>query len=114
MGFMKKLKLQIQINPLYSGMNLSLNQSKTLPIYEWEASEKWLLKIKINKSVKLIAFPYFNTIAIGFLEQDNRVKYHLGYTNDTETIYEHIKKCALGIEKEIVIEAIRLMQFVLE
>jgi hypothetical protein len=50
----------------------------------------WLYRVQLWKDQAIVAFPKFNTIGIGFAQEEDW-NTNFPYTQDAQAVYEHIK-----------------------
>ena len=104
--------MKVEMNKHFIELDTTIKTDKSIVMITPPISEDYyLFRVHLHKDQYLLAFPKFNTLGIGFAQEEDW-NCNLPYICDAEEIYNHIKhnKKYKEIKKDECIKAIKLLQ----
>lgn len=103
-----QLQLEVADRPLPNQGRVSAKILVTPPI----DPEYWYWRVRVSEEQAILGFPKFNTVGIGFAEEDEDWNTNLPFLCSAQSIYDHIKrnKGSDSISESRCLEAIEMLR----
>lgn len=109
-----EIKVELNKNVTTSQLIIPLENGMQIVTTVPTGDDYWLFRVKLFEDQAILGFRKYNTIGIGFAQEEGSWNTNFPYTKETKQIYDHIR-CNKKYDKitdEACIEAIGLIQHV--